>query len=261
MPSLAEICNQCKADTEKSIKSYIETLEELRNENEQLKCKIKELSEQPQQSEDVRAFLDAMEPIIANEEKLKGRTHNKHLCELYRAIERGEEVKIQGHILYKIYYSDYVAYLGRTNQPLQNRIRGHLFQKPMHRCININLVTKIEYATFPTEADMNLYEIYFINKLKPMLNVDDKTSDELTVTLPDVEFKVFDCHLWDKWKAEINEKSTEYSKKSDRYRAIQEEYRIIRSQFRLKEINEKEYENSRDSIEKEEAKLRKYLYG
>jgi hypothetical protein len=157
-------------------------------------------------------------------------------------------VNIQGNILYKIYYVDYVAYLGRTKQPLQNRIRGHLFQKPMHRNININLVTKIEYAIFPTEADMNLYEIYFINKLKPPLNVDDKTSDELTITLPNVEFKVFECHLWEKWKDEITVKSNEYTQKRDRYRAIQQEYIIIRSKFKLKEITEAEYEEWHDSL-------------
>jgi excinuclease UvrABC nuclease subunit len=131
----------------------------------------------------------------------------------------------------------------------------------MHRCININLVTKIEYAVFPTEADMNLYEIYFINKLKPPLNVDDKTRDELTVTLPDVEFKVFECHLWDKWKAEIFINNGEYSSKRARYRAIQEEYRILRSKFKLKEITESQYDELHDALEKEESELKKYYYG
>ena len=74
----------------------------------------------------------------------------------------------------------------------------------MHRSIDINLVTKIEYAEFKTEADMNLYEIYYINKLKPALNIDDKTKDELTITLPKVEFKLFKCHLWNRWKSQIN---------------------------------------------------------
>ena len=41
----------------------------------------------------------------------------------------------QGYILYRIYYGDDLVYLGRTKQPLQSRIRGHLFKKPMHRLI------------------------------------------------------------------------------------------------------------------------------
>lgn len=41
--------------------------------------------------------------------------------------------KIQGFILYRIWYGDSLVYLGRTKQPLQSRIHGHLFKKPMHR--------------------------------------------------------------------------------------------------------------------------------
>ena len=66
------------------------------------------------------------------------------------------------HTVYRIYYGDQIVYVGRTNQPLQDRIRGHLFAKPMHRTLNIDLVSKVEYAEFNTEADMNLYEIYYV---------------------------------------------------------------------------------------------------
>lgn len=69
----------------------------------------------------------------------------------------------KGFILYRIWYRDCLAYLGRTKQPLQARIRGHMFARPMHRAIDIHNVTKIEYTQLQTEADMNLYEIYFIN--------------------------------------------------------------------------------------------------
>lgn len=68
----------------------------------------------------------------------------------------------------------------------------------MHRSVDIMQVTKIEYAEFKSEADMFLYEVYYINKLKPSLNVDDRAKDELTVDLPKIEFKIFDCHLMDK---------------------------------------------------------------
>lgn len=61
----------------------------------------------------------------------------------------------------------------------------------------IDQITKIEYATFKTQADMYLYEIYFINLWHPPLNKDDKAKDELTVTLPEVEWKLFETPLWD----------------------------------------------------------------
>ena len=149
--------------------------------------------------------------------------------------------KIQGFILYRIWYGDSLVYLGRTKQPLQSRIRGHLFKKPMHRSIAINLVTKIEYAAFPTEADMNLYEIYFINLWKPPLNIDDKCKDELTVHLPEVEWSTFATPLWDKWIKEISLIDREYQMKKHEKAAKFEMDRIMRDKWHSGEITEEEY--------------------
>ena len=109
----------------------------------------------------------------------------------------------KGFILYRIWYGDFIAYLGRTKQPLQARIRGHMFAKPMHRAVDIHRVTKIEYAALPTEADMNLYEIYLINLWKPPLNVDDKAKDNLTIRLPELEWQAFHPANWDDWKCSL----------------------------------------------------------
>ena len=109
----------------------------------------------------------------------------------------------KGFILYRIYYGNCLAYLGRTKQPLQARIRGHMFAKPMHRAIDIHNVTKIEYTMLQTEADMNLYEIYFINLWKPPLNVDDKARDNLTIELPELSWQQFIPSNWDEWKSEL----------------------------------------------------------
>lgn len=110
----------------------------------------------------------------------------------------------KGFILYRIWYRNCLAYIGRTKQPLQARIRGNMFAKPMHRAIDIHNVTKIEYAEFATEADMNLYEIYYINLWKPPLNVDDKARDNLSISLPDKEWMEFVPVHWEDWKKEID---------------------------------------------------------
>ncbi|MBQ7818615.1 MAG: GIY-YIG nuclease family protein [Bacteroidales bacterium] len=146
-----------------------------------------------------------------------------------------------GYTLYRIYYEDNIVYLGRTMQPLQNRIRGHLFKKPMHRAIHIELVTKIEYATFQSQADMYLYEIYYINLWKPPLNREDRASDSLTVKLPEVEWKTFTTHLWDKWKDEI--KKIDEKAENDKQLKIKafEKDRIMRAKRRAGEISEDEY--------------------
>ena len=146
-----------------------------------------------------------------------------------------------GFTLYRIYYGEHIVYLGRTMQPLQNRIRGHLFKKPMHREICIEQVSKIEYATFKSQADMYLYEIYFINLWRPALNKDDKASDSLTVSLPDVEWKLFTTPLWEKWRKEIED--NDISERNQRKAELEafEKQRGLRKQLRNGEITEDEY--------------------
>lgn len=119
----------------------------------------------------------------------------------------------KGFILYRIYYGSHIVYVGRTKQPLQSRIHGHMFAAPMHKSINIHHVSKIEYTILQTEADMNLYEIYYINLWKPDLNVDDKARDNLTLSLPEHEWTEFVPVNWEKWKEQIPEDSLRSWKK------------------------------------------------
>lgn len=146
-----------------------------------------------------------------------------------------------GFTLYRIYYDEHIVYLGRTMQPLQNRIRGHLFKKPMHREICIHQISKIEYATFQSQADMFLYEIYFINLWKPPLNKDDKAFDALTITLPDVEWKLFTTHLWDKWKQEVDEIDKEEQRLRQEKLDAFEKKREMRKKWHDGKISEDEY--------------------
>lgn len=161
--------------------------------------------------------------------------------------------KIQGFILYRIYYGEHLTYLGRTKQPLQERIRGHLFKKPHHRRLYIEHITKIECASFKTEADMNLYEIYFINLWKPPLNVDDKTKDNLTLTLPDAEWKRFETHLWEKWKSEISIKADKLQMEREEKTAKSELKRLMRGRMLNHEISIAECEAFLDGIEEKET--------
>ena len=153
----------------------------------------------------------------------------------------GKPANFGGYVLYRIYYGEHIVYLGRTMQPLQNRIRGHLFKKPMHRAIYIEQVSKIEYATFQSEADMYLYEIYFINLWKPALNRDDKAYDELTVALPEVEWTQFQTSLWGKWRKEIAQKDEEIEEGIARKKAAFEKDRVMRQKRRDGEITDEEY--------------------
>ena len=110
------------------------------------------------------------------------------------------------NLIYKIYDEKQLLYIGRTKQKLQDRLRGHFFHKPLHKKIAIDEVKRIEFAECQTVADMYLYEIYYINKLHPILNVDDQAQDELTIILPELLFVEYQCLLLLKWQKQIAEK-------------------------------------------------------
>lgn len=162
-----------------------------------------------------------------------------------------EPKNFAGFTLYRIFYGEEIVYLGRTMQPLQNRIRGHLFKKPLHREICIDQVSKIEYATFKSQADMYLYEIYLINLWKPKLNKDDKAFDELTFRLPDVEWNLFTTPLWDKWKKEIEDSNVLYQKEKEDKQELFEKKMEMRRKLRCGEISEDEYMSFLEKQEKE----------
>ena len=170
-------------------------------------------------------------------------------------------MKEQKYIVYRIYYGDCLVYVGRTKQPLQNRIRGHLFNKPMHRTISIEQVTKIEYTELGSEADMNLYEIYYILKLHPPLNVDDKAKDDLSITLPDLEWREFSTHLWEGWRREIAKQDSDAERLRRRYTEIPQEMSVLRSLRRTGEVTEFEFEEKLEALHKEADTVRAALYG
>lgn len=156
-----------------------------------------------------------------------------------------------GFTLYRIYCGEHIVYLGRTMQPLQNRIRGHLFKKPMHREIAIDQISKIEYATFKTQADMYLYEIYFINLWRPALNKDDKATDDLTITLPDVEWHLFTTPLWEKWKKEIAEKDTAEEQERKLKAKLFTQKQALQRKHRAGEISDEEYYQRIEKLERQ----------
>lgn len=149
---------------------------------------------------------------------MKNRSYLTELKLIVKEVEKMKKKNKKCFTLYKIYYESGIVYLGRTKQDLKARLRGHFFKKRLHRAINIRLVTRIEYAELKSEADMFLYEIYYINKLKPALNVDDKSRDNLTINLPEIEFKEFKCNLMGKWTIDIDSKeAAEREAKNQKY--------------------------------------------
>lgn len=157
------------------------------------------------------------------------------------------------HLLYRIWYGDIIVYLGRTKQPLQNRLRGHFFKNPIQRAIDIFKVSKIEYSVYGSVADMYLYEIYYINKYKPDLNRDDKAKDELSVFLPDMEWFEFKPPLMEKWREEISENDRIYAEnrkqEAERAEMKRQKRHKLREMWHNGEISEDEYFDLLDELQ------------
>ncbi len=77
-----------------------------------------------------------------------------------------------------------VIYVGKSKQDLQQRFKGH--QHLPENCYS--MVEKIEYIECPTEADMSIKEIYYINKYRnnPIsFNLQDVTDLPTTISFDD----------------------------------------------------------------------------
>ena len=154
------------------------------------------------------------------------------------------------NLIYKIFYDDQIMYIGRTKQPLQSRLRGHFFSRPMLKILDAALTTKIEYAACQTTADMYLYEIYYINKLKPPINYDDRANDELTVNLPELKWIEYECPLLNKWRNELLEIENKQKLKKQKEQEQFKQRREMRLKHKNKIISDDEYENLLDEMER-----------
>ena len=86
-------------------------------------------------------------------------------------------------------------------------------------------VSVVEYAMCKSEADMCLYEVYYINMFHPVLNDDAKASDDLTVSLPPLVFMQFPMKSYlDEWRRNSRERIME---KEEKDRMIGTEGRLI----------------------------------
>lgn len=149
--------------------------------------------------------------------------------------QHGKDGELKHYTLYKIYYGDRLVYLGRTAQPLNKRLYGHFSKAPMMRQLDAGKVTKIEYAEFKTEADMFLYEIYFINLWKPELNKDDKSKQLLTIELPPVLFSEYVCDLLPKWQQIAAKKDALRSRQAEEKENLRRMFDEKRRQLKVDE--------------------------
>lgn len=105
------------------------------------------------------------------------------------------------HILYKIYMGRKCVYIGSTTGDLTSTLRTHFFNK--EDVLDVERISKIEYAILPSYADCLVYKTYLVNLNKPLYNKSDRARDELSsnITLPNLNFVEYNNPIIDKWKS------------------------------------------------------------
>lgn len=102
---------------------------------------------------------------------------------------------IKGFFVYRFLDKNQnIIYIGKTNS-LNSRIAIHFNNGHLpNRCYEV--VHKIEYIETISISEMNVYEIYLINKHRPFYNRINNNGDSFTFQLPDKEWKLVGKHLY-----------------------------------------------------------------
>lgn len=80
---------------------------------------------------------------------------------------------------------DSVLYIGKTKQ-LEKRINNHIIQKEW-----IKNGIKVFAGECQNKTDMDMYEIYYINKLNPLHNIASVNNEGFTIDLPELNFLLY----------------------------------------------------------------------
>lgn len=135
----------------------------------------------------------------------RNNTNNKNISVCFsEIIYRDKEIITEEPVIIKkagtvykfINIEDEVVYVGKTKGNVHERIyshskNGHL-PKQCYECVN-----KIEYIETVSKADMDILELYFINKYKPIFNKKSKTEDSLFLKIDEksLNWKSFMHHF------------------------------------------------------------------
>lgn len=88
--------------------------------------------------------------------------------------------------IYNIYNNNNLLYVGKTNN-FHTRLRNHMALQPWK-----NEITHISIAKCKNKIDMDIYEIYYINKLNPKYNKAIVYNESPTFEIKELSFKKFE---------------------------------------------------------------------
>ena len=91
--------------------------------------------------------------------------------------------------IYKYVWNDEVIYVGKSNTDIEKRIQCHSREDKFQKYL---ANSDVYYCFLPNEATTDIYELYYINKYRPVLNATSKYDDEpVGVTVADIEWSKY----------------------------------------------------------------------
>jgi len=145
--------------------------------------------------------------------------------------------------IYKMFdKNNEIIYIGKTIN-IDQRLRQHMTDKDKKW---FKTVSKIYYAECLNKTDMDIYEIYYINKLVPLHNKQSVNGCEFSQELDELNFIESGFNV----KLELSK----INKKEKQKKKLQQENKFITSKYWYEEINEytQYYEVGNRYIENEE---------
>lgn len=85
--------------------------------------------------------------------------------------------------IYILYNLNDIVYVGKTKHCFYDRLLKHM--SPGSK--EYKELTSIELYEINSHADIDVAELYLINKYKPLLNLDSNSNDELTLTIDNLD--------------------------------------------------------------------------
>lgn len=115
-----------------------------------------------------------------------------------------------GYYVYRfLNENDDILYVGKTRQLIKKRMRDHFGSQGHLSTECYSEVANVEYLKLGSRMEMDIVEIYYINKYKPLFNVHLKYEENLTVHLGEHVWERLDFKVWN--KAEEDARKSELS--------------------------------------------------
>lgn len=136
---------------------------------------------------------------------------------------------------------DEIIYVGRTSQGVKKRMKEHFNSHGHLDPVCYKNVHKINYCTFQTSAETKIYEIYLINKYKPIYNTADKEHKNLKIDIDISNLKWIDLEFVSEEEKTLEEKDNTIS--------------MLRNNLHQEQIKRSEYQRENKQLEERIAYL------